>query len=71
MDINPFWPLLFHDGVTSAKFVKECLELRRTEILILPGQLGASLFKGLLNALVLALGVEFQPVSALGMDESF
>ena len=62
---SPFWPLLFPDGVTPAKFVKECLELTKTKTLILPGQLGSSLFKGLPNTPVLALRVEFQPAVTL------
>ena len=66
---SPFWPLLFPDDVTPAKFVKECLELTRTKTLILPSQLGTSLFKSLPNTLVLALRVEFQPASALGTNK--
>ena len=53
---SSFWPLLIPYGVTPAKFAKECLELTRTEtLLILPGQIGASFLKGLPNTLVLAL----------------
>ena len=56
---SPFWPLLFPDGVMPAEFVKEYMELPCTETLILPGQLGTSLFKGLPNTPVLALRIEF------------
>ena len=52
---SPFWPLLFPDGISPEVFVREWLELPRTETLILPGQLGASLFKGLPNTPMLAL----------------
>ena len=46
--LSPFWPLLFPDGIDPAEFVKEYMELPKTETLILPGQLGTSLFQGLL-----------------------
>ena len=60
-----FWPLLFPDGPSPAVFVKEWLELPGTEDLILPGQLGTNLFKGLPNTTVLAFRIEFYPASAL------
>ena len=56
---SPFWPLPFPDGASPAVFVKEWLELPRTDNLILPGKLGANLFKGLPNTSVLALRIEF------------
>ena len=56
---SPFWPLLFPNGTSPAAFVKEWVELPRTENLIMPGHLGVSLFKGLPNTLVLALRIEF------------
>ena len=59
---SPFWPLLFPDGTSPATFVKEWLELPRTENLIMPGSQGASLFKGLPNTPVLALRIQFYPV---------
>ena len=65
---SPFWPLLFPDGTSPATFVKEWLELPRTENLIMPGCQGASLFKGLPNTPVLALRIQFYPVSALDVN---
>ena len=56
---SPFWPLLFPDGASPAVFVKEWLELPRTDNLILPSKPGANLFKSLPNISVLALRIEF------------
>ena len=57
---SPFWPLIFPNGVDPADFVVGYLVLPNSENLILPGQSGTSLFKGLPNTPMLALRLEFQ-----------
>jgi len=47
--------LLFPNGIEPAKFVVALVEFPQYEVLILPGLLGASLFKGVPNTPVLAL----------------
>ena len=44
-----YWPLLFPNGIDPVEFVVEYTELPCIHDLILPGQLGASLFRGLLR----------------------
>ena len=56
---SPFWPLLFPNGMDPADFVIGCCELPSSEELILPGQSGKSLFRGLPNTPVLALRLNF------------
>ena len=56
---SPFWPLLYPDGINSASFVLDCLELPRCDSLFLPGSSGSNLFKGVPNTLVLALRLDF------------
>ena len=60
---SPFWPLLFPDGFSPAEFVKGVIELPNCDTLILPGQSGANLFKGLPNTPVLALRLVFDDAS--------
>ena len=55
----PFWALLFPDGFTPAEFIDGVIELPSCEFLILSGQGGANLFKGLTNTPVLALRLIF------------
>ena len=57
---SPFWPLIFPNGVDPTDFVVGYLVLPNSENLILPGQSGTSLFKGLPNTPMLALRLEFQ-----------
>ena len=52
---SPFWPLLFPNGLTSADFVEGVIELPNCNTLILSGQSGANLLKGLPNMPVMAL----------------
>ena len=56
---SPFWPLLFPNGFTPADFVVGVIELPSSEALIISGQSGANLFKGLPNTPVLALKLDF------------
>ena len=56
---SPFRPLLFPNRVDPADFVVGCYELPSSEDLILPGQSGNSLFRGLPNMPVLALRLNF------------
>ena len=55
----PFWPLLFPDDANPAGFVREIVQLPRSEILFIPGRLGANLFKETPNTGVLALRIAF------------
>ena len=60
---SPFWPLLFPDGFMPAEFVEGVIELPISDTLILPGQSGANLFKGLPNTPMLALRLIFDVCS--------
>ena len=55
----PFWPVLFPDGVTPAKFIQNVQELPQREGLFIPQRSGAVLFKGTPNTKVLALYINF------------
>ena len=61
----PFWPLLCPSNTGYfAHFVREVRELPQTEMLILPGLSGASMFNGRVpNTKVLALRCEFSSAS--------
>ena len=56
---SSFWPLLFSNGFIPADFVVGVIELPSSEALIISGQSGANLFKGLPNTPVLALKLDF------------
>ena len=60
---SPFWPLLFPNGFVAAEFVEGMIELPISDTLILPGQSGANLFKGLPNMPVLPLRLGFDVCS--------
>ena len=60
---------LFPDGIDPTEFVKEYMELPKTETLILPGQTGTSLFQGLPNTPVLAFRIKFEPGCTFGMGK--
>ena len=51
----PFWPILFPDGCSPAPFVSEEKTLDRSSPLVVAGQSGSSLFKGVPNTDLLAL----------------
>ena len=56
---SSFWPLLFPNDFIPADFVVGVIELPSSEALIISGQTGANLFKGLPNTPVLALKLDF------------
>ena len=55
----PFWPVIFPDGYTPAKFVQKVQELPQREGLFIPQRSGAVLFKGVPNTKVFALYIDF------------
>ena len=55
----PFLATSFPNGFTPAEFIDGVIELPNCESLILSGQCGANLFKGLPNTPVLALRLIF------------
>ena len=56
---SPFWPLLFPDGANPIDSVVGIAELPNSETLLLPGETGHNLFKGIPNTPVLALRLDF------------
>jgi len=48
-----FWPLIFHDGINPAEFIKEIRELPELKGLFLEGHSGCNLFKGVIHQYVL------------------
>ena len=59
---SPFWPLFFPDEADPADFVVEYCELPSSKELILPGQSGNSLLKGLPNTPVLTFRLNFSVI---------
>ena len=56
----PFWPMLFPNGIDPANFVSDYVVIHKSEVVVHPGRLGSSLFKGAPNTNFLALRLNFE-----------